>query len=316
MIPQLTEHRILVVDDEPDIHAVTRLSLKSMRYHDRKVVIDSAASGKEAVAYLREHPDTAVILLDVVMESQTAGLDACRAIREDVGNRFVRILLRTGQPGIAPERKTIDEYDIDGYLAKTELTSHRLYAAVRTAIKAFDELIELERHKEILGFVHETVLAMHSFEPLEASLQRVLTAASAVTAAPLAMLELVTVEEEGNPRRLLLHVARSGSSRDAASMEALATRISAGLSGNAASGGSATSATGPTPLEGGYLLPIRLHRDLGHGWLWLEGEPPDRPGMQALTLLASHAANALYSTVAQAVLRARDDQPLFQELSI
>lgn len=310
MIHALSEHRILVVDDEPDIHAVTRLSLKSMRYRDRKVIIDSASSGKDAVAYLRAHPDTAVVLLDVVMESQTAGLDACRAIREDLKNHLVRILLRTGQPGVAPERKTIDEYDIDGYLAKTELTGHRLYASVRTALKAFEELVELERHREVLKFVHETALAMHSFEPLEGSLERVLTASAAVTGTPLGILELVTTDAAGHPRRLMLHFDPAGSARDEAEIATRARAINGRLAGAPAGDVS------PRELEGGYLLPIRLHRDLGHGWIWLEGAAPDRTGLQALTLLAAHAGNALYSTVAQAVLSARDDQPLFLEMTI
>src|SRR5438552_2082364 len=126
MISLPDKHRILIVDDEPDMHAITRLSLKGVRHGSRGIELGSAVSGREAVEFLREHPYTAVVLLDVVMETETAGLDACRAIREELGNHFVRILLRTGQPGVAPERKTIEEYDIDGYLPKAELSSNRL----------------------------------------------------------------------------------------------------------------------------------------------------------------------------------------------
>src|SRR5262249_59490184 len=141
---------VLIVDDEPDIHAVTRLSLRGLRYRNREVKFISASSGAEAVAIVKSRPDVAVMLLDVVMESASAGLDACRTIRDELGNRFVRILLRTGQPGAAPEKQTIDEFDIDGYLPKAELTTNRLYAAVRTALKAWEELIELERHRDLL----------------------------------------------------------------------------------------------------------------------------------------------------------------------
>lgn len=118
MIASDASHRILVVDDEPDVAVVTGLSLRGMHHAGRPVELVLAATGEEAVATMRAQPDIAVILLDVVMETETAGLDACRAIREELGNRFVRILLRTGQPGTAPERATIDTYDIDGYLPK------------------------------------------------------------------------------------------------------------------------------------------------------------------------------------------------------
>src|SRR3954469_7923773 len=136
--------RVLVADDEPDVLAVTRLSLRNMRHGGRPVELVPVTTGAGTVAAMRADPGIAVILLDVVMETDTAGLDACRAIRDELGNRFVRILLRTGQPGVAPERSTIDDYDIDGYLPKTELTTNRLYVAVRTALKAHEELIDLD----------------------------------------------------------------------------------------------------------------------------------------------------------------------------
>src|SRR5262249_7285539 len=144
------KYYVLVVDDEPDVLSVTHLSLRGLSYHGREVEFLAAASGQETVQIIQAHPEVAVILLDVVMETMSAGLDACRAIRTDLGNRFVRILLHTGQPGAAPERETIDEYDIDGYLPKAELTTNRLYAAVRTALKAWEDLSHLERHRHYL----------------------------------------------------------------------------------------------------------------------------------------------------------------------
>ena len=138
------KHRILIVDDEEDVHAITRLSLRGLRYRGRRLEFLTATTGRSAVEIMRRHPGIAVILLDVVMENDHAGLDACRAIRDELDNAFVRILLRTGQAGVAPEKKVIEEYDIDGYLAKGELTSMRLYTAVRTSLKAYGELMDLE----------------------------------------------------------------------------------------------------------------------------------------------------------------------------
>ena len=123
---------------------------------------------------MRVIPNIAVILLDVVMETNTAGLDACRAIRQELNNPFVRILLRTGFPGEAPERETINAFDLDGYLPKAELTSTRLYSAIRTALKAWEELIELERHRELLAAIHVGVVTLHSFAPLEEALEQIL----------------------------------------------------------------------------------------------------------------------------------------------
>src|SRR5688572_128125 len=114
-------YRILVVDDEPDIHTITKMSLKNLEHEGRKVEILSAHSGREAIELLQRDASIGVVLLDVVMESDHAGLDACKTIRLELQNRFVRIILRTGQPGQAPERQTIDSYDIDGYLPKADL---------------------------------------------------------------------------------------------------------------------------------------------------------------------------------------------------
>ena len=112
--------KVLIADDEPDIHAITRLSLRDLVHGEEPVEFISAKSGRETVERLREQPDIGVVLLDVVMEDEHAGLEAIGAIREQLGNRLVRILLRTGQPGAAPERETIERYDIDGYLPKGE----------------------------------------------------------------------------------------------------------------------------------------------------------------------------------------------------
>ena len=80
MIHLPDKHRILVVDDEPDVFTLTRLSLRQVQYHGRGVELFSALSGAACVESVREHPETSVILLDVVMESEHAGLDACREI--------------------------------------------------------------------------------------------------------------------------------------------------------------------------------------------------------------------------------------------
>lgn len=300
--------KVLIADDEPDIHAVTRLSLKGVKRNGVGIEVLSAASGKEAVDMLRATPDIAVVLLDVVMESDTAGLDACRTIRGELGNAFVRILLRTGQPGAAPERQTIDEYDIDGYLPKAELSSTRLYSAVRTALKAYDELVELDRHRKHLAALHDCVIALRSFAPLADTLDRVLRTALTICPAPLAVLHLETFEEQGNPRRFSLHVATS---EDMAAAQASADAVRAAV----VRAGLKLSSSEPMLLDGGFVVPLNVHRELGHGWIYVAEPSPDARVLRMLPLLAAHAANALYSTIAEAILKGRQ-APLFDAMSI
>jgi len=45
------------------------------------------------------------VLLDVIMETDQAGLDLVEFIRDTLKNETVRIILRTGQPGQAPSAR-------------------------------------------------------------------------------------------------------------------------------------------------------------------------------------------------------------------
>ncbi len=301
-------HRVLIVDDEPDVATVTRLSLRGMHRGDRAVELVDVTTGAAAVEDMRMHPDTSVILLDVVMETATAGLDACRTIREELGNRFVRILLRTGQPGVAPERATIDDFDIDGYLPKAELTTTRLYSEVRTALKAYEELVELERHRQALTLISDAACAMDSSEPLDMVLQRILVTAAILAPTSLAVLELRTFDHEGDPKTWLLHHSPDG--HDAEQLD-VAMEISDRV--NADPAARAISRAGP--LDQGFLVPIVVRRDLGEGWLYFDGPVVDPLARHILPVLAAHASNAVYATVAQRILSERDG-PMYDSLIV
>jgi CheY-like chemotaxis protein len=293
--------RVLIVDDEPDIHAVSRLSLRGLSYGGGRVELLGAASGKEAVEVMRENPDVAVILLDVVMESQTAGLDACQAIRSELGNNKVRIILRTGQPGQAPERQTIDGFDIDGYLGKADLDATRLYSAVRTALKAWDELVQLERLQHYLKILNERAVALRSYDPLPVTLSHILEAALEISQASLGILELDTLEESGNPQHHSVHLATSTDDiKVRAEVEKLHHDITRELAARRLEQAQA--------FGEGHLVPLHLHHELGYGWLYLATNTMDESAASALTLLAGHASNALYSSVAERMLSGRDDE--------
>ncbi|MBF0589185.1 MAG: response regulator, partial [Magnetococcales bacterium] len=87
--------KVVIVDDDPDMQLLTRSLLRKLTFEGRSIQALSAHSGDEGVLLLREHPDTAVVLMDVMMEHDQAGLEAVRRIRQELNNWFVRIVLRT-----------------------------------------------------------------------------------------------------------------------------------------------------------------------------------------------------------------------------
>ncbi len=136
--------KVLIADDEVDVHEVTKVALSSFSFQGRGIRFLDAYTGAEACDLLRTHPDTAVVLMDVVMESKDAGLKAIQCIREEIGNHLVRIILRTGQPGSAPERDVVLGYHINDYKEKTELTSQKLFTALVAGIRSFQDLQALD----------------------------------------------------------------------------------------------------------------------------------------------------------------------------
>lgn len=147
--------KVMLVDDEPAIHEVTKMALNAMEFDGRGLEFISVMSGAQAKDAILEHPDTALVLLDVVMETDHAGLDVARFIREEAGNKAVRIVLRTGQPGQAPERAVITEYDINDYKEKTELTSAKLFTLMYASLRSYRDIIALEMNKRGLERVIE-----------------------------------------------------------------------------------------------------------------------------------------------------------------
>jgi response regulator RpfG family c-di-GMP phosphodiesterase len=140
--------KILVVDDEEQIHTVTRLVLRDFSFDDRNLELLHAYSANEALQFLTEHDDIAICLLDVVMETDSAGLDLVSKIRVDLNNSFTRIVLRTGQPGQAPEEDVIKNYDINDYKDKTELTRLKLHTLIYSCLRAYRDIISLNQTRK------------------------------------------------------------------------------------------------------------------------------------------------------------------------
>jgi diguanylate cyclase (GGDEF)-like protein len=157
---QLPPWQVLVVDDEPAVHDLTRLILGKVEFMQRPLTVLSAMSAREAEVILRQRQDIAVVLLDVVMETDDAGLKLVHVIREDIGNTAIRIILRTGQPGQAPEEKVIVDYDINDYKEKSELTSRKLFSSLITALRSYQDITALEANRRGLSKILESAEAL------------------------------------------------------------------------------------------------------------------------------------------------------------
>lgn len=147
--------RILLVDDDDLMHEVTRLALTGFTFQDRPLEILSALSGQEAKDILEKEEDIALALVDVVMETEHAGLDLVRYIRDEKNDHVIRLVLRTGQAGQAPEDRVIREYDIDDYKEKTELTTQKLKTLLYSMLRSYRDLCMIEEQKQGLKRVIE-----------------------------------------------------------------------------------------------------------------------------------------------------------------
>lgn len=139
--------KLLLVDDDKDVHHVTKLALTGFEFEGRTLEFIEAYSAKEAKHLITKHQDIALALVDVVMEHSQAGLELIEYIRKQCNNRLIRLILRTGQPGQAPEEQVIREYDINDYKNKTELTAIKLKTLLYSSLRGYRDLCIIERHK-------------------------------------------------------------------------------------------------------------------------------------------------------------------------
>lgn len=155
---QASPWRVAIVDDDEEVHKVTELSLKGFEFENRQVEFLHAYSGAEARELFSQHNDIALVLLDVVMEDEHAGLEVVKFIRNQLNNHFTRIVLRTGQPGSAPEDQVIREYDIDDYKSKTEFTRKNLNLMFYTNLRAYRDINNIQRYQKGLQAVIDAMV--------------------------------------------------------------------------------------------------------------------------------------------------------------
>lgn len=147
---------VLLVDDEPDVLSVSKLAMKNFDVYGLPLKIYTAASKAEAIELMNDNAEVgcslAAAFIDVVMETDSAGLELCEHIRNNMGNRLTQIFIRTGQPGLAPERQVIDKYDINGYFTKIEATEDKLYSLIKSSVRQYlafgmaDATLDLVKH--------------------------------------------------------------------------------------------------------------------------------------------------------------------------
>src|SRR5262249_31701650 len=167
--------KIAVIDDEPAVHDGTRFALSDYRLNGQGLEILSAYSAAEGRELMRRHPAIAVVLLDVIMETDTAGLGLVEFIRKDLKNETVRIILRTGQPGQAPERRVIVDYDINDYKAKTELTADKLFTSLTAALRSYQQLQRMVETRRGLEIIIEAASTLFDFKSMQRLAEGVLT---------------------------------------------------------------------------------------------------------------------------------------------
>lgn len=142
--------KILIVDDDPKVHQLTKVILKEFNFEGRKLDFYSAHSEAEALEVLKNHSDIAVILLDLVMENPDSGLRIVRALRQELFNKIPRIVMRTAHSSDILANEIISKYDINDYRSKTELTSQKLINLVYISLRSYKDLLELDHSRQLL----------------------------------------------------------------------------------------------------------------------------------------------------------------------
>jgi len=167
--------KIAVIDDDPAVHDGTRFALSDYQLNSQQLDILSASSAAEGRELLTRHPDVAAVLLDVIMETDSAGLDLVHYIRNTLKNETVRIILRTGQPGQAPERRIIVDYDINDYKAKTELTADKLFTSLTAALRSYQQLQRMLETRRGLEIIIDAASTLYDFKSMQRLAEGVLT---------------------------------------------------------------------------------------------------------------------------------------------
>src|SRR5579871_4165264 len=191
--------KVAVIDDDPAVHDGTRFALSDYVLNGQRLDILSASSAAEGRELLARHPDVAAVLLDVIMETDSAGLDLVHFIRSTLKNETVRIILRTGQPGQAPERRVIIDYDINDYKAKTELTADKLFTSLTAALRSYQQLQRMVETRRGLEIIIDAASTLYDFKSMQRLAEGVLTQLASLLNVDCA--GILVLRDDGSSRR-------------------------------------------------------------------------------------------------------------------
>ena len=173
--PDKRRWKVAIIDDDPAVHEGTRFALGDYSLNGQGLELISAYSAAEGRNLLRANPDVAAVLLDVIMETDDSGLELVEFVRNELKNEMVRIILRTGQPGQAPERRVIVDYDINDYKAKTELTADKLFTSLTAALRSYQQLQRMEHTRRGLEIIIDAASTLYDFRSMQRLAEGVLT---------------------------------------------------------------------------------------------------------------------------------------------
>ncbi|NPU65288.1 DUF3369 domain-containing protein [Bradyrhizobium sp. 83012] len=200
--------KIAVIDDDHAVHDGTRFALSDYSLNGQGLEILSAYSAAEGRTLMREHTDIAAVLLDVIMETDVAGLELVEYIRNEIKNETVRIILRTGQPGQAPERRVIVQYDINDYKAKTELTADKLFTSLTAALRSYQQLERMVQTRRGLEIIIDAASTLYDFKSMQRLAEGVLTQIASLLNVDCA--GILVLRDDGSPSEDFSVLAGSG----------------------------------------------------------------------------------------------------------
>lgn len=202
--------RLLIVDDDPDVHTATTYSLTGLEIHHRQLEFLHAYSATEAAKLLAEESDIAAVLLDVVMEEDDSGLKLVKVIRDELGLADLRIILRTGQPGYAPELDVVREYDINDYKTKADLTQTKLFTAVTVAVRSYDHIRTININRRGLDIIVHATSQLMALRGLQSFAVGIITQITGLLGLPLESIVCTRKLPASNGDEELVVVAAAG----------------------------------------------------------------------------------------------------------
>lgn len=285
---------ILLVDDEEDVLAVSRLVLKDVRFEERGLRLLEAQSAQQAREIFERESDIALAFIDVVMETEHAGLDLIRHVRETLGNRETRLIIRTGNPGAAPQGDVVSHFEIDDYTEKTELTARRLQTTVLTSLRSYRNLcsrMELERGLEL---IIDASSALHSQVGERDLLRLALDHVGDFVATMIGsgvIADRFVVHRTADGARMPVGAGRYAAFENRRLEETLPAPLLQAIE--------ADTAAKIVEIEGGLLLPVRTHRG-EHLLFWVA--TPHRLSDSAMRIMRVFVSR-LGSSISTAVLQ-------------